>query len=218
MSDAKNIAMITFGYKNKFSGLIRASLALIVGLVMVVSRTNALELAVQIVAAFLVAAGVVTFLLGLKNQTPEASNLLKVNAAVDVFLGILLLIFPGFVVNVMIYIIGFALLAFGIFQIVALFSAMQTLKLKLSAFILPVVVVIAGGFLVAKPAFVGETIGIIAGVALIVYGASELFSTWKMRRAIDEYEINQSPKEPTSNEKLDVEIEAEDVDYQKVEE
>ena len=218
MSDTKNIAMITFGYKNKFSGLIRASLALIVGLVMVVSRTNALELAVQIVAAFLVAAGVVTFLLGLKNQTPEASNLLKVNAAVDVLLGILLLIFPGFVVNVMIYIIGFALLAFGIFQIVALFSAMQTLKLKLSAFILPVVVVIAGGFLVAKPAFVGETIGIIAGVALIVYGASELFSTWKMRKAIDEYEINQSPKEPTSNEKLDVEIEAEDVDYQKVEE
>ena len=95
---------------------------------------------------------------------------------------------------------------------------MQTLKLKLSAFILPVVVVIAGGFLVAKPAFVGETIGIIAGVALIVYGASELFSTWKMRKAIDEYEINQTQKKPASNEKIDVEVEAEDVDFQKVDE
>ena len=52
--------MITFGYKNKFSGLIRSVLAIAVGVVMVVSRANALELAVQIIAAFLVATGVVT--------------------------------------------------------------------------------------------------------------------------------------------------------------
>ena len=28
-----------------------------------------------------------------------------------------------------------------------------------------------------------------AGVALIIYGASELLSSWKMRKAIDEYEV-----------------------------
>ena len=43
--------MITFGYKNRFSGLIRAFLALAVGVVMVVSKTNALELAVRIISA-----------------------------------------------------------------------------------------------------------------------------------------------------------------------
>ena len=58
--------MITFGYKNKYSGLIRALLALVIGIVMVVSRTNALELAVRIIAAFLVATGVVTFFVGRK--------------------------------------------------------------------------------------------------------------------------------------------------------
>ena len=78
--------------------------------------------------------------------------------------------------------------------------------------------VVAGVFLVARPSFVGEAIGIVAGAALIVYGASELVSTWKMRKVIDEYEITQAPKDPASNVKVDVEIDAEDVDYQKVDE
>ena len=49
------IIMITFGYKNKFSGLLRALTAIAIGVVMVVSKTNALELAVRIIAAFILA-------------------------------------------------------------------------------------------------------------------------------------------------------------------
>ena len=208
--------MITFGYKNKFSGFIRAILAIVIGVVMVASRTNALELAVRIIAAFLVATGVVTFFLGVKTKNGGENNLMSVNAVVDVFLGVLLFFFPGFVVNIMIYIIGFALIAFGLFQIISLVSALRVYQVGVWSFVLPALVVIAGGFLVARPSFVGEAIGVVAGAALIVYGASELFSTWKMRKAIDEYEIRQAPK--TADAETDVEIEAEDVDYKKVDE
>ena len=183
--------MITFGYKNKYSGLIRAVLALAVGVVMVVSKTNALELAVRIIAAFLVATGVVTFFVGKKVKQEGETNLMSVNAIVDILLGVLLFVFPGFVANIMIYLIGFALLAFGLFQIVALVSTIRVAQVGLGSFVMPVLVVAAGGFLVARPSFVGETIGIIAGVSLIIYGASELLSTWKMRKVIDEYDSNQ---------------------------
>lgn len=183
--------MITFGYKNKYSGLIRALLALAVGVVMVVSKTNALELAVRIIAAFLVATGVVTFFVGKKVKQEGETNLMSVNAIVDILLGVLLFVFPGFVANIMIYLIGFALLAFGLFQIVALVSTIRVAQVGLGSFVMPVLVVAAGGFLVARPSFVGETIGIIAGVSLIIYGVSELFSTWKMRKVIDEYDSNQ---------------------------
>ncbi len=183
--------MITFGYKNKYSGLIRALLALAVGVVMVVSKTNALELAVRIIAAFLVATGVVTFFVGKKVKQEGETNLMSVNAIVDILLGVLLFVFPGFVANIMIYLIGFALLAFGLFQIVALVSTIRVAQVGLGSFVMPVLVVAAGGFLVARPSFVGETIGIIAGVSLIIYGASELLSTWKMRKVIDEYDSNQ---------------------------
>lgn len=208
--------MITFGYKNKFSGFIRALLAIAIGVVMVMSRANALELVVQIIAAFLVATGVVTFLLGLKTKNGGENNLMNVNAVVDVFLGVLLFFFPGFVVNVMIYIIGFALIAFGLLQIAVLVSAIRVMQVGYGSFVLPALVVLAGGFLVARPSFIGEAIGIVAGAALIVYGVSELFSTWKMRKAIDEYEIKQAPKADAKS--VGVEIEAEDVDFQKVDE
>ena len=208
--------MITFGYKNKFSGFIRAILAIAIGVVMVASKTNALELAVRIIAAFLVATGVVTFILGVKTKNGGENNLMSVNAIVDVFLGVLLFLFPGFVVNIMIYIIGFAIIAFGLFQIIALVSAVRVYQVGVWSFILPTLVVIAGVFLVARPSFVGEAMGVVAGAALIVYGTSELFSTWKMRKAIKEYDIKQAPK--TSNTEADVKIEAEDVEYQKVDE
>ena len=207
-------AMITFGYKNRFSGLIRALLAIAIGVVMVASKTNALELAVRIIAAFLVATGVVTFILGLKTRKGGENNLMSVNAVVDVFLGVLLFFFPGFVVNIMIYIIGFALLAFGLFQVIALISAVRVYKVGVWSFVLPALVVIAGGFLVARPSFIGEAMGVVAGAALIVYGVSELLSTWKMRKAIDEYEIKQGPKPETTA----APVEAEDVDFQKVDE
>lgn len=202
--------MITFGYKNRFSGLIRALFAIAVGVVMVVSKTNALELAVRIIAAFLVATGVVTFFLGLKGRSGGENNLMTVNAVVDVLLGILLFLFPSFVVNIMIYIIGFALLGFGLFQIISLVSAIRVYHVGLWSFVMPVIVVIAGGFLVARPSFIGEAIGIVAGVSLIIYGASELVSSWKMRKAIDKMDTEAPGQEDVAK--------AEDVDFEKVDE
>ena len=49
--------MITFGYKNRFGGFLRAFVAIAVGIVMVVSRTDAMVLAVRVIAAFLLASG-----------------------------------------------------------------------------------------------------------------------------------------------------------------
>ncbi len=180
--------MITFGYKNRFNGPIRALTAIAIGVVMVVSKTNALELAVRIIAAFLLASGLVSLFLGYRNKKDGAMGLMSFNAGVDILLGVLLFLFPGFVAGLMIYIIGFALLGFGIFQLVALISANKVVKVGGGSFVLPVIVCLTGAFLILRPSFIGEAIGIIAGASLIVYGASELISSWKMKKAMDEYE------------------------------
>ena len=60
---------------------------------------------------------------------------------------------------------------------------------------MPVLVLGCGLFLVGKPAFVGEAIGVIAGASLIVYGASELLSSWRMKSVIDKYESNNNVDE-----------------------
>lgn len=208
--------MITFGYKNKINGPLRAAVAIAIGIVMVVSKTNALELAVRIIAAFLVATGLVSFIYGFVKRKEGAMNLMGVNAVVDILLGVLIFLWPGVVANLILYIVGFGLIAFGIFQIISLISASRVFGVGVGAFILPAMVVLSGGVLLARPGFIGEAIGIFAGAALIVYGASELLSSWKMKKAIDEYEIHQEPKSEAKEGEPSVDIK--DVDFEKVDE
>ena len=209
--------MITFGYKNRFSGLLRAVAAIAIGIVMVVSKTDAMVLAVRIIAAFLLASGIVSLLVGYKNRENNQMPLMGVNGFVDILIALLVFIFPNFVAGLIVYLIGFVLLGFGIFQLIALASASRVMKIGFTAFLMPVLVLLAGAFLLARPTFIGTAVGTVAGAALIVYGASELLSTWKMRKAMDEYEIRQTRTEEPKQESHQV-SDVKDVDYEKVDE
>ena len=181
--------MITFGYSNRFKGPIRALTALAIGIVMVVSKTNALNLAVQIIAAFLIASGVVTLAVGYRNRANGSFPLMAVNTIVDIILASVLFMYPAFFANLLVYLIAFVLMGFGFFQLLTLGSASRVFGMGVVAFVLPALVFFSGLFLLVNPSFLGSAVGIVAGVALIIYGVSELLSSWKMRKAIDEYEI-----------------------------
>ena len=189
---------MTFGYKSRFNGPIRALTALAVGIVMVVSKTNALNLAVQIIAAFLAASGIVSLAVGYKNRANGTFSLMAVNTVVDILIALVLFMFPGFFANLLVYLIAISLLFFAISQLIALASASRVMVMGVLAFIFPILVLLSGLFLLSNPDFIGSAIGIVAGVALIIYGVSELFSSWKMRKAIDEYEIKY-PKDTDNN-------------------
>ena len=210
--------MITFGYKNKFNGPLRALTAIAIGIVMVISRTNALELAVQIIAAFLFASGIVSLIVGYRQRKNGTMGLMGFNGVVDIILSLLLFFFPGFVAGLLIYLIAFVLICFGFFQLLGLGSASRVVKLGLWSYVLPFLVLAAGIFLMTKPSFLGEAIGVVAGAALIVYGVSELFSSWKMRKAIDEYEIRQTNTQGQAVQDDTTVTVVKDVDYEKVEE
>lgn len=182
--------MMTFGYKNKFTGPIRALTALVIGIVMVASRANALELAVQIIAAFIMASGIVSLIVGYKHKTDGTVGLLGFNGVLDLILGLALFSFPGVAAGLLIWLIAFVLIGFGIFQIISLLGASRVLGLGLWSFVLPALMIMAGFFLMARPAFLGEAIGVVAGVCLILYGVSELFSSWKMRKYIDRNNVD----------------------------
>lgn len=209
--------MFTFGYKSRVNGPLRALIALVIGVLMVISPEKALTTVVKVIAAFLLASGLVSLFVGLRDKEKGALPLMSFNALVDVLLGLVLFLFPGFIAKFMIYLIGFVLLAFGVVQIAALFGARRIIGLGLGAFILPTVVTLVGGFILFNP-FAESVMVMIAGAALIVYGASEFLSSWRVKKAIDEYEIHQAPvsEQPAANESgLD---DVKDVDYEKVDE
>lgn len=209
--------MFTFGYGNRISGPLRALIALAIGIMMVLRPDNALTTVVKVIAAFILASGVVSLIVGLKEKKNGSLPLMSFNAIVDIIIGLVLFSFPGFVARFIIYLIGFVLLGFGIMQILALISAKRVTGFGLGAFVLPAIVTLVGGFLLFNP-FAESVMVMIAGAAIIVYGASELLSSWKMKKAIDEYEIHQAPVQEQPAQQENPLENVKDVEYEKVDE
>lgn len=207
--------MFSFGYTNRFNGPFRALIALVIGVVMIVYNEQAMDLVVKIIAAFLLASGFVSLAVGLRKKNESSSKLMTFNAVVDVVIAALLFLFSGSVANLIIYLIGFVVLGFGIFQLIALISANRVSKVGVMALVMPVLVIGAGAFLLFNPEFIKSSISLFAGIALLIYGVSELLSSWKMKKAIDEYEITRNSQAKQTEEPA---VQVKDVDYEKVDE
>ena len=195
--------MITFGYKNRYGGFLRAAVAIVIGIVMVATQADAMVLAVRIIAAFLLASGIVSLLVGYKNRANSQMPLMGVNGIVDIVIALLVFMFPQLVANLIVYLIGFVLLGFGIFQLIVLAGANKVMRMGVFAFVMPVLVLLAGAFLLARPAFLGTAIGTVAGAALIIYGLSELISSWKMKKVMSDDSANMPDIKDVDYEKVD---------------
>lgn len=206
--------MITFGYRNRFSGWIRAISALVLGIVMFFTG-NSMTIIVYILSAFILASGIMSLVAGFKKENSNQKSLMLVNSAFNIILAVLMAIFAESLGNLFVGIIGFVLMVFGIFQLVALFSANRVMSVGVFAFVMPLLVLACGAFLLFKPAFVENIIAYIVGASLIVYGVSELVSSWKMKKAIDESASTYPDGESASDSGFDT-SDVKDVEFEKV--
>lgn len=189
----KQTIMITFGYKSRFSGPIRALLFIALGLLMILSKTNAMELIVKIIAAFIFASGLVSLVVGLRRRAEGTMPIFGFNSILNIVLAILLFSFAGPASRLISYLIGFVLFGFGLFQSTILLSALRPIKTALVAMIVPVLVMFAGAFIFFCPDVIGESLGLVAGIALLLYGISDLFASFRMRKYVSEDEAQKHP-------------------------
>ena len=176
--------MVIFGYKSGVNGLMRALVALAVGIMMVVYPAGALTTVVKIIAAFMIASGVVSLAVGLRDKERGSLPLMSFNALINLLLAILMFVFAPVIAKFVIYLIGFVLLAFGIVQIIAFLGARRVMSVSSGSFVLPIVVTLIGGFILFNP-FAESVMTIIAGSALVLYGVSELLSSRRMKQVRD---------------------------------
>ena len=188
--------MYTFGYSNKFNGPVRALVAMAVGVVMLVYNGQALGLVVKIIAALLLASGVVSLAVGINKRNDSTSKLMFFNSVVDVVIAFLLFIFSTEVGNLIIYLIGLVLLGFGIFQIIALVSANRVMKVGLWAFVMPVLVTFIGGFLLFNPDFAEASMSLFAGLALILWQKENQEKRKRTRRQRNRGRQRRRPVQP----------------------
>ena len=213
--------MITFGYNNKFSSILRSLAAIAIGLVMVCA-TDATTTVVQIIAAFLFAAGIVSFAYGFANRKSGTFGLMTVNAVVDIVIGLILFLWPPFVAGVIVAIIGIVILVFGVIQILALAGTMSLLGSG-GLNILLAFLAVAGGIVLIFNPFSERVMSILAGVFLIYYGITDLISRRRVSKAKKEYEIHFTETRVDPDSTIDVDVDDDfdgikDVDYHKIDE
>ena len=177
----KIISMITFGYRSKSSGIARAVIALILGAVMFFTG-NSITIIVQIMAAFILASGLMSMIIGFKKEDANQRPLIMTNSGLNIIIAVLMFMFAENLGGLFVAIIGIILILFGLFQLIVLFSAKRVAPVGGVSFVMPAVVLACGLLLLLKPKFVDDVLGYIVGASLIVYGVSEILSTVKMAK------------------------------------
>ena len=213
--------MFTFGYKSSFSSILRALAAIGIGLVMVFDNAASVTV-VKVIAAFLLASGVVSLVYGfIRNRRDGVLPLMAVNAVVDLILGLLLFLNPVWVAGFIVTLIGIVLILFGGIQLLALAGTLSLLGAGFSTLILSICAVIGGAFLIFNP-FGERIMSICAGSFLLLYGVSELISSWRIRKAKEAYEIRFNATQEDQPEPDVIETpgldDAKEVNYTKVDE
>lgn len=211
--------MFTFGYKTTLSSILRSLASTGIGLVMIFDN-EASETVVKVVAAFLFASGHVSLVYGfIRNKKEGLLPLMAVNAVVDILIGVLLFLNPGWVAGFIITLIGIVLILFGGLQLLALAGTMSLLGTGFGTLILSVCAVVGGAFLLFSP-FGERIMGLCAGSFLVLYGVSELISSWRIRKAKEAYEIRFNTREEPQPDQDIIETsgldDAKEVDYTKV--
>lgn len=213
--------MFTFGYKTSFSSILRALASIGIGLVMIFDN-EASETVVKVIAAFLFASGLVSLIYGfIRNKKEEVLPLMAVNAVVDLLLGVLLFMNPGWVAGFIVTLIGIVLILFGGLQLFALAGTLSLLGAGFSTLILSICAVVGGAFLLFSP-FGERVMSICAGSFLVLYGVSELISSWRIRKAKEAYEVRFSETSEPQGDQDVIETsgldDAKEVNYTKMDE
>jgi uncharacterized membrane protein HdeD (DUF308 family) len=207
-----------FGRENKVSGLIKALVAIAFGAYLIITKANAMELVVQIIAGAIMLMGAFSFLLGLRFP---AMQIMAGSSLFGILAGGLLFVFAGPISAVLRYIIGGFLFLSGGSQIFSLLRARGSLRFGLLSFTLPVLMVLGGCLFFSEELIGNDIMGLMVGVAIIMYGVSKLMTVLRLNGLLNQKTRTQrKSSEPRKSqagkwEKLD-DGSIKDVDYEKV--
>ena len=184
---------IIYSITNRTYSAVRGVLILALGLALLIWPDAMLNIIVKLIAAFLIAAGLVTLYFAQNKKEKESqmpqgedksflSSFANLNIAVYLCFGILIFIFPSFFVSILVFLFGAILLLLGIGQLINLFVSARHTKLSGYMYIVPAVITICGIILFFQPFTAKNVLTMFFGGCLAGYGAVELVSSWMLRK------------------------------------
>lgn len=136
-----------------------------------------------ILGALILAVGVVTLIMSYTGKwRKEKVPLLLLNSIVDIAFGLVLIIFPKFFTDLIMFVFGLILLVFGLGEIINLFRTARVVRVPWPLFIGPAITLILGVVMFFFPGESGNLLFILFGSTLLLYAVSEFASTYTIRR------------------------------------
>ena len=156
------------------NALVRALIALVLGIVLLIFPTFVANSLVRIVGAVALIMGVVSIVKFFR----EKSNATLVAGIIEAVAGLFLLIWPDAILKVVFIVLALVLLIFAVEEIIRLVKS----GAKWQSYVLPAAMVILGVIIFFQPASSMRLVVILFGVALIVYAVSELVTSAMVKK------------------------------------
>ncbi|MFA9390321.1 MAG: HdeD family acid-resistance protein [Prolixibacteraceae bacterium] len=186
--------MFSFKSANPNRLLIRGVVSILAGITIVLVPDLTLVSVIKIVGALMLIDGVLTQLIVYFSKKKTNSGVQLIPRGMSNFIfGAVLLIFPTVMVNAFVFIIGFILLIAGFSQFAAQIRGRSILGTSWIMLLISAISFIAGIVLITKPFESAETILIIFGVIIALYGFGEVVWSFKVRK----YQKSQPVSEPS---------------------
>ena len=194
--------------------VLRSIAALLLGLLLVVWPDTAMRyLVITIGAVFLVPG--LFMVIGYFTQKPAENGsrgFFPIGGVGSVLFGFWMMVMPDFFVNFLMYILGFILLMGGVQQLALLIAARKYVPIPFIFYLMPVVLLSAGGLVLFNPFEVASTALIVLGSCSLLYGLTELFNGFRF------YRKKKKAEEEQMAEVIEVKAEKEPVEPEKSEE
>ena len=170
--------------------ILRSLCALLVGFLLVSNPTDMTVLIVQIIGGLFTLSGLIAFI-GYFTAKVRATGFRPVFPIVglgSVALGVLLLLMPMEFVNILMYVLGVLLCLMGVGQIISLIGNRRFAPLTWSLFVMPLLIIATGIFILLRPIQAASLPFLILGGAFLFYGVIEFifgFRFYRYRRLFE---------------------------------
>lgn len=167
--------------------MLRSIVALVLGVLLVLWPATAMEYLVITIGVLFFVPGLIS-IIGYFMQ--KQGGMFPVVGVGSLLFGLWLMIMPTFFVNTLMYVLGFFLLLGGIQQIASLIGARKYGRIPGGFFVVPIVILIAGIIVISmyNPSQMVSWVFILLGISSIIYGLSDLITSFRMARKKTQYD------------------------------
>ena len=178
---------------NPNRAVIRGIFSIAIGLTIIVVPDLTLPFVIRGFGVLLLIDGLVALLINYSSKKQKTSPFLVVpRGTTSLLFGIILVLFPSLMVNMFVFFIGFILVIAGLTQFITQISGRSLLGTSWIIIIISLISFSTGVLFITKPFESAQTMLIIFGVMIGLYGFGEIFWSFKLRKFQKEHPAPQA--------------------------